>query len=285
MIEVESITKTKEDILMIRKTSMDTDWRYERLLFQDRRTIWLTPASCERVHSRHWMSQVDGRDNWLGGGTRRGMWSHSEPQAGKVDRGRRLWCCGRPSSLREGDHWSYLHPWWGGCLWGRGTQWVEAQPFLCRPLNYLLLSWDLIRCWIGVLVGGWALLWGAEEIVGEIHRLQDLEERGHGYGCTAHAGDDRVEGGAPLLDRNVEVDGEGGILYCWWDEEWGVSSRHINQSREDNWLRNIILSGAEGRKEVMHEIQDLVWCRSGLDGGILPSGCHIAGCNPVFYEG
>ena len=42
-----------------------------------------------------------------------------------------------------------------------------------------------------------------------------------------------MAGGAPLMDHEVEVDGEDGILDCWRDEEVGVSRRQINPSRED----------------------------------------------------
>ena len=49
----------------------------------------------------------------------------------------------------------------------------------------------------------------------ESNRLRDLEERGQGSGCAAQAGEGRVAGGSPLLDRDVEVDGEGGVLDFW----------------------------------------------------------------------
>ena len=35
----------------------------------------------------------------------------------------------------------------------------------------------------------------------------------------------------------------------------------------------------------MHELQDLVGFRIGLDGGSLPAGHHITSCHLVFYEG
>ena len=53
--------------------------------------------------------------------------------------------------------------------------------------------WSLI----GVLVGGRPLLLGAEEVVGEVGGLRDLEERFQRARCTAQAGEYRVEGGAP----------------------------------------------------------------------------------------
>ena len=49
----------------------------------------------------------------------------------------------------------------------------------------------------------------------ESHRLRDLEERCQGSICAYQAGEDRVAGGAPLLDNGVEVYGEGGVLDCW----------------------------------------------------------------------
>ena len=45
--------------------------------------------------------------------------------------------------------------------------------------------------------------------------MRDLEERGQISGCAAQAGEDRLAGGAPLLDRDVEVDCEGGVLDYW----------------------------------------------------------------------
>ena len=35
--------------------------------------------------------------------------------------------------------------------------------------------------------------------------LLDLEDRVHKYSCAAQAGEDRVAGGAPLLDCDVKV--------------------------------------------------------------------------------
>ena len=81
---------------------------------------------------------------------------------------------------------------------------------------------------------------------------------------------------------DVEVDGEGGVLDCWWYEEGGAIIRRNNHSREENWLGNMEWSGDEGSEEVMHELQDFVGCRSGLDGGILPEGRQSAGCHLVF---
>ena len=37
--------------------------------------------------------------------------------------------------------------------------------------------------------------------------------------------------GAPFLDRDIEVDCEGGVLDGWLDEEGGV--RHSNHSKEE----------------------------------------------------
>ena len=51
--------------------------------------------------------------------------------------------------------------------------------------------------------------------MGESHRMRDLEERGQGSGCAAQAGEDRVAGGALLLDCDVKVNGEDGVLDCW----------------------------------------------------------------------
>ena len=45
--------------------------------------------------------------------------------------------------------------------------------------------------------------------------MRDLEERGQISGCAAQAGEDRLAGGAPLLDRDVDVDSEVGILGAW----------------------------------------------------------------------
>ena len=61
--------------------------------------------------------------------------------------------------------------------------------------------------------------------------MQDLKEGGQRSGGAAQVGEDRVAGGAPRLDFDVEVDCEGGILDGWGDEEGGVSIRHSNHSR------------------------------------------------------
>ena len=45
--------------------------------------------------------------------------------------------------------------------------------------------------------------------------MQELEEIGKRSGCAAQEGKYRVAGGAPLLDCDVEVDCEGGVLDCW----------------------------------------------------------------------
>ena len=68
---------------------------------------------------------------------------------------------------------------------------------------------------IDVLVGGRLLLWEAEEVVGEGDGLQDLEERGWRSLCASQAGEDRVKGGSPLLDRDIEFGCEGGFLDVW----------------------------------------------------------------------
>ena len=51
--------------------------------------------------------------------------------------------------------------------------------------------------------------------MGEGDGLRYLEERGQRAGCAAHASEDRVAGGAPLLYFDVEVDCEGGVLDGW----------------------------------------------------------------------
>ena len=68
---------------------------------------------------------------------------------------------------------------------------------------------------IDVLVGGRLLLWEAEEVVGEGDGLQNLEERGRRSLCAAQAVEDRVKGGAPLLDIDIDFGCEGGILDGW----------------------------------------------------------------------
>ena len=78
-----------------------------------------------------------------------------------------------------------------------------------------------------------------EYISEESHILQDLEERGQGAVCASQDGDDRVADVAPNLDRDVEIDDEGRILNCWWDEEGGVSIRHSNHSSEETLLGNV----------------------------------------------
>ena len=45
---------------------------------------------------------------------------------------------------------------------------------------------------------------------------------------------------------------------------------------------NISYSGTEGRKEVMRKLHDLVGCRSGLDGGLLPAVLQIYSWHLVF---
>ena len=45
--------------------------------------------------------------------------------------------------------------------------------------------------------------------------LQNLENKGQRAGCAAQSGEDRVEGGAPFPDGDVEVDCEGGVLDGW----------------------------------------------------------------------
>ena len=45
--------------------------------------------------------------------------------------------------------------------------------------------------------------------------LRDLEEGGQRSDSAAQAGEDTVAGGAPLLDRDIEVDCEGGVLDGW----------------------------------------------------------------------
>ena len=39
--------------------------------------------------------------------------------------------------------------------------------------------------------------------------------------------------GASLMDLDIEVDCEGGILECWLDEEGGVGGRHSKYSNEE----------------------------------------------------
>ena len=67
----------------------------------------------------------------------------------------------------------------------------------------------------GVLISGKALLLEAEELVGESHRLRDLEEKVQGANYAAQYGEYRVAGGELILDYDIEVNGEGGILDCW----------------------------------------------------------------------
>ena len=45
--------------------------------------------------------------------------------------------------------------------------------------------------------------------------LRELEERGQKDGCAAQAREDRVAVGAPLLDRDVYVNCEVGVLKSW----------------------------------------------------------------------
>ena len=45
--------------------------------------------------------------------------------------------------------------------------------------------------------------------------LRDLEERDHRSVCAAQADTDRVLGGAALMDHDVEVNCEGGVLDGW----------------------------------------------------------------------
>ena len=54
-----------------------------------------------------------------------------------------------------------------------------------------------------------------------------------------------MTGEAPLLDREIEVGCEGGVLDCWQNEERGLSSRQINHSREDTSLDNIACCGSD----------------------------------------
>ena len=51
--------------------------------------------------------------------------------------------------------------------------------------------------------------------MGDSYRLKYLEEIVQRDGCASHAGEDRVSGVEPLLDCDVEVDCEGGVLVCW----------------------------------------------------------------------
>ena len=51
--------------------------------------------------------------------------------------------------------------------------------------------------------------------MGEGDVLQDLKEGGQRAGDAAQVGEDVVAGGAPLLDCDVEVDCEGGVLDGW----------------------------------------------------------------------
>ena len=51
--------------------------------------------------------------------------------------------------------------------------------------------------------------------MGEGDGLRDLEERYQISGCASQASEDRVAGGAPLLDRDIEVDCEVGVLDGW----------------------------------------------------------------------
>ena len=48
--------------------------------------------------------------------------------------------------------------------------------------------------------------------MGEGDGLRDLEERDHISVCAAQAGGDRVLGGSALMDHDVEVNCEGGVL-------------------------------------------------------------------------
>ena len=67
----------------------------------------------------------------------------------------------------------------------------------------------------GVPIDRGLLISGEEDVVGEGDGLRYLEERGQRAGCAAHASEDRVAGGAPLLYFDVEVDCEGGVLDGW----------------------------------------------------------------------
>ena len=51
--------------------------------------------------------------------------------------------------------------------------------------------------------------------MGEGDRMQYLEEGGQRADGAAHFDEDRVAGGAPLLDCEVEVYCEGGVLDGW----------------------------------------------------------------------
>ena len=70
--------------------------------------------------------------------------------------------------------------------------------------------------------------------MGECDVLRDLKERGQISGCAAQDSEDRVSGGAPLLDCDPEFDCEGGVLSGWLYEEGGVISSHSNHSRAEN---------------------------------------------------
>ena len=84
----------------------------------------------------------------------------------------------------------------------------------CSSVGLWLIfwSWGLISFWIGVFVSVRSLIWISEEVVGESHRLRDLEESVQGDGGAAHANEEGVEGGALLLDSDIKVNGEGGFL-------------------------------------------------------------------------
>ena len=125
-------------MLMISLMRAEPAWRSERLLCWYRHTIYLPPAIHEREHSMYWKSQGYVLDHWLGGGNRRGLWSHSDHRAEKVDILRRLWCCRLPFSQRYRGLWSYLNIWCALFLWSRGSPLIGAWKFLCQTLNYFL---------------------------------------------------------------------------------------------------------------------------------------------------
>ena len=51
--------------------------------------------------------------------------------------------------------------------------------------------------------------------MGEGAELQDLEEEGQRAGCAAHYREDRLSGGSPLMDCDVEVYCEVGVFVGW----------------------------------------------------------------------
>ena len=147
------IPKFEEDMSMIRMIRIDPALRSKRLLWWDRFTNHLPPASNKRVHSLHWTSQGDCMDHGLGGGTCRGLWIHSGHQEVKLYRRKRLWFCRWTSSLKMGVHdltftldTEDAFEGEGMCWWKHGSSFVG--------MGLLFWTWGFFWILIGVLVGG-----------------------------------------------------------------------------------------------------------------------------------